>query len=217
MATSPITRSGHPDCFHHNGHRQITASLGLNLTPRCRVAASNPPRRFTLSTRPNDTEVRSVASLALRSWTLGVAGMWHSIIEPRVVAALQLSFGMVALAALATAINVPFGLLTDGMPARYRFHGRNLAASLIDLPLAPPTAVARIAPTGLFASRGWIGVWLALIGIKTDQMCILAALIFVGLPYVVNGLEPVIMNLPNFPSAVLSTARRTVRPRSVDT
>ena len=74
-----------------------------------------------------------LASLALRPWTLGVAGVWHPITEPRVVAALQLSFGM---AALAAAINVPFGLLTAWVLVRYRFRGRNLADSLIDLPLA---------------------------------------------------------------------------------
>ena len=74
-----------------------------------------------------------LASLAVRPWTLGRAGIWHSIAEPRVVAALRLSFGT---AGLAAAINVPFGLLADWVLARYQFRGRNFVDSLIDLPLA---------------------------------------------------------------------------------
>lgn len=136
-----------------------------------------------------------LASLAVRPWTLGLAGVWHSITEPRVVAALRLSFGT---AALAAAINVPFGLLTAWVLVRYRFPGRNLADSLIDMPLALPTAVAGIALTALFSPRGWLGGLLQLVGIKVDYtpLGILVALIFVGLPFVVRTLEPVIMDLP---------------------
>ncbi|HTW72465.1 MAG TPA: sulfate ABC transporter permease subunit CysT [Acetobacteraceae bacterium] len=136
-----------------------------------------------------------LASLAARPWTMGFAGVWHSISEPRVLAALRLSFGA---ATLAAAINVPLGLLIAWVMVRYRFPGRNLADSLIDLPLALPTAVAGIALTALFSRRGWIGGWLALIGVKVDYtpLGILVALIFVGLPFVVRTLEPVIMNLP---------------------
>jgi sulfate transport system permease protein len=136
-----------------------------------------------------------LASLAVRPWTLGLAGVWHSITEPRVVAALRLSFGT---AALAAAINVPFGLLTAWVLVRYRFPGGNLADSLIDMPLALPTAVAGIALTALFSPRGWLGGWLQLVGIKVDYtpLGILVALIFVGLPFVVRTLEPVIMDLP---------------------
>jgi len=102
---------------------------------------------------------------------------------------------------------------------RYRFHRRNLADFLIDLPLALRAAVARIALTELFASRGGIGVCLALIGIEMDQtsLGILAALIFVGLPSGVRRLDPVTTDLPILPGAVLSTAGRTVRPRRRDT
>jgi sulfate transport system permease protein len=95
-------------------------------------------------------------------------------------------------------VNVPFGLLIAWVMVRYRFPGRNLVDSLIDMPLALPTAVAGIALTALFAPKGWIGAWLAPLGIKVayTPLGILVALIFVGLPFVVRTLEPVIMDLP---------------------
>jgi sulfate/thiosulfate transport system permease protein len=135
-----------------------------------------------------------LATLVVRPWELGIAGVWHSITEPRVLAALRLSFGA---AALAAAINVPIGLLIAWVMVRYRFPGRSLADSLIDMPLALPTAVAGIALTALFAPGGWIGALLAPLGIKVayTPLGILIALIFVGLPFVVRTLEPVIMDL----------------------
>ena len=136
-----------------------------------------------------------LAALILRPWELGLAGVWHSITEPRVLASLRLSFGVAALAAV---VNVPFGLLVAWVMVRYRFPGRNLADSLIDMPLALPTAVAGIALTALFAPKGWIGALLTPLGIKVayTPLGILVALIFVGLPFVVRTLEPVIMDLP---------------------
>jgi sulfate/thiosulfate transport system permease protein len=135
-----------------------------------------------------------LATLVVRPWELGIAGVWHSITEPRVLAALRLSFGA---AALAAAVNVPIGLLIAWVMVRYRFPGRSLADSLIDMPLALPTAVAGIALTALFAPGGWIGALLAPLGIKVayTPLGILIALIFVGLPFVVRTLEPVIMDL----------------------
>jgi sulfate/thiosulfate transport system permease protein len=135
-----------------------------------------------------------LATLVVRPWELGIAGVWHSITEPRVLAALRLSFGA---AALAAAVNVPIGLLIAWVMVRYRFVGRSLADSLIDMPLALPTAVAGIALTALFAPGGWIGALLAPLGIKVayTPLGILIALIFVGLPFVVRTLEPVIMDL----------------------
>jgi sulfate transport system permease protein len=136
-----------------------------------------------------------LASLALRPWSLGLGGVWHSITEPRVLAALRLSFGA---ASLAAAVNVPVGLLIAWVMVRYRFPARNLADALIDMPLALPTAVAGIALTALFARNGWIGAWLAPLGIKVayTPLGVLLAMIFVGLPFVVRTLEPVIMDLP---------------------
>jgi sulfate/thiosulfate transport system permease protein len=99
-----------------------------------------------------------LAALVLRPWELGLEGVWRSITEPRVLASLRLSFGT---AALAAAVNVPFGLLVAWVMVRYRFPGRNLADSLIDMPLALPTAVAGIALTALcFRQRaGSEGCW----------------------------------------------------------
>jgi sulfate/thiosulfate transport system permease protein len=135
-----------------------------------------------------------LATLAVRPWELGIAGVRHSITEPRVLAALRLSFGA---AALAAAVNVPIGLLIAWVMVRYRFVGRSFADSLIDMPLALPTAVAGIALTALFAPGGWIGTLLAPLGIKVayTPLGILIALIFVGLPFVVRTLEPVIIDL----------------------
>ena len=136
-----------------------------------------------------------LASLALRPWSLGLAGVWHSITDPRVLAALRLSFGT---ASLAAAVNVPLGLLVAWVMVRYRFPGRGMADALIDMPLALPTAVAGIALTALFAKNGWIGSLLTPLGIKVayTPLGILLAMIFVGLPFVVRTLEPVVMDLP---------------------
>jgi sulfate transport system permease protein len=136
-----------------------------------------------------------LAALALRPWEQGLTGVWASLTEPRVVAALRLSFGA---AALAAAINVPLGLLIAWVMVRYRFPGRQVADSLIDMPLALPTAVAGIALTTLLAPNGWIGALLVPLGIKAayTPLGILSALVFVGLPFVVRTLEPIILDLP---------------------
>ena len=136
-----------------------------------------------------------LAALALRPWELGLAGLWHSVSEPRVLAALRLSFGAAALAAL---LNVPLGLLVGWVIVRSRFPGRGLAEALIDMPLALPTAVAGIALTALFATKGWLGALLLPLGIKVayTPLGVLVALMFVGLPFVVRTLEPVLLDLP---------------------
>jgi sulfate/thiosulfate transport system permease protein len=136
-----------------------------------------------------------LAALVVRPWELGLAGVWHSVTEPRVLAAMRLSFGA---ATFAAAINLPMGLMIAWVMVRYRFPGRGLADALIDMPLALPTAVAGIALTALFAPHGWLGALLAPAGIKVayTPLGILVALIFVGLPFVVRILEPVIRDLP---------------------
>ena len=136
-----------------------------------------------------------LAALVVRPWELGLAGVLHSVTDPRVLAALRLSFGA---ATLAAAINAPMGLLIAWVMVRYRFPGRGLADALIDMPLALPTAVAGIALTALFAPHGWLGEVLAPLGIKVayTPLGVLVALIFVGLPFVVRILEPVIRDLP---------------------
>ena len=136
-----------------------------------------------------------LAALALRPWELGINGVWRAVTEPRALSALRLSFGTAALAAV---LNVPIGLLVAWVMSRYRFPGRSLAEALIDMPLALPTAVAGIALTALFAPKGWLGALLLPLGVKVayTPLGILVALMFVGLPFVVRSVEPILLDLP---------------------
>ena len=136
-----------------------------------------------------------LTALALRPWELGPAGVWASVSDPRVLAALRLSFVTALLAAL---VNVPVGLLLAWVLVRGRFPGRRLADAAVDLPFALPTAVAGLALTALYASNGWIGSLLAPIGIKVayTPLGVWVAMVFVGLPFVVRTVEPVLRDLP---------------------
>jgi sulfate/thiosulfate transport system permease protein len=136
-----------------------------------------------------------LAALALRPWELGLAGVWRSLTEPRVLASLTLSFRTATTAAI---IDAPLGLLIAWVMVRYRFPGRRLADAMIDLPLALPTAVAGIALTALFAPNGWVGALFRPLGVEIayTQTGITLAMIFVGLPFVVRTVEPVVMDLP---------------------
>jgi sulfate transport system permease protein len=138
--------------------------------------------------------VLPLAALALRPWELGAAGVWHALTEPRVAAALRLSFGLSALAAL---LNAPLGLLIAWTLTRYAFPGRRLLDALVDLPFALPTAVAGIALTAIYAPNGPIGSMFAKIGVKTaySPLGIFIALVFIGLPFVVRSLQPVLQDL----------------------
>ncbi|MEJ1974673.1 MAG: sulfate ABC transporter permease subunit CysT [Acetobacteraceae bacterium] len=136
-----------------------------------------------------------LAALALRPWTLGLAGVWQSVTDPRALAALRLSFGAAAGAAV---IDAPLGLLIAWVLVRYRFPGRAVADAVVDLPFALPTAVAGIALTALLAPNGWIGGPLHTAGIDVayGRAGIMVALVFVGLPFIVRVLQPVLMDLP---------------------
>jgi sulfate transport system permease protein len=135
-----------------------------------------------------------LAALLLRPAELGLAGFWQAVSTPRVVASLQLSFGA---AALAAAINTVFGLLVAWVLARYEFPAKRLVDALVDLPFALPTAVAGIALTALYAPNGWIGGLLAPLGLKVafTPLGIVIALIFIGLPFVVRTVQPVLLDL----------------------
>ncbi len=135
-----------------------------------------------------------LAALVLRPWELGLAGVWASATSPRVLAALRLSFGS---AALAAAINVPLGLLVAWVLVRHPFPGRRLADAAVDLPFALPTAVAGIALATLYAPNGWIGALLAPLGIQVayQPAGVAVALAFVGLPFVVRTVEPVLRDM----------------------
>ena len=133
-----------------------------------------------------------LTALALRPWELGAQGVWATLTEPRVLAALRLSFGLSALAAL---LNAPLGLLIAWTLVRYEFPGRRVLDALVDLPFALPTAVAGIALTALYAPNGPLGALAARVGIKTayTPLGIFIALTFIGLPFVVRQVQPVLM------------------------
>jgi sulfate transport system permease protein len=135
-----------------------------------------------------------LAGLVLRPVELGWSGFWQAVSEPRVLAALRLSFGA---ALIAAAVNVFFGLAIAWMLVRYRFPGRRIVDALVDLPFALPTAVAGIALTAICAPNGWIGSLLAPLGIKIafTPLGIVIALIFIGLPFVVRTVQPLLLDL----------------------
>jgi sulfate transport system permease protein len=132
-----------------------------------------------------------LAALVLKPWSLGVAGVWHELTDPRVLAALRLSFGTSALAAL---VDAPLGLIIAWTLVRYEFPGRRLIDAVVDLPFALPTAVAGIALTALYAPNGPLGALAAKVGIKTaySPVGIFIALLFIGLPFVVRAIQPVL-------------------------
>jgi sulfate transport system permease protein len=135
-----------------------------------------------------------LAALALKPWSLGVGGVVKALADPRVLAALKLSFG---LSALAAALDSVLGLMIAWSLVRYGFPGRRLIDALVDLPFALPTAVAGIALTALYAPTGWVGSLAARVGLKTaySPLGIFIALVFVGLPFVVRAIQPVLQDL----------------------
>ena len=135
-----------------------------------------------------------LAALLLRPWELGVSGVWAAVSEPRVAVSLRLSFGA---ALIAAAINAVFGLLVAWVLVRYRFAGKHVVDALVDLPFALPTAVAGIALTTLYAPGGWIGQFLDPLGVKVayTPIGVVVALTFIGLPFVVRSVQPVLADL----------------------
>lgn len=131
-----------------------------------------------------------LAGLFLRSSSLGWDQFWALALDPRTLNALKISFGTAFAAALA---NVVFGVLLAWVLVRYHFPGKRIVDAIVDLPFALPTAVAGIALTTLYAPKGWIGSLLAPLGIKVafTPLGIVVALIFVGLPFVVRTVQPV--------------------------
>ena len=124
---------------------------------------------------------------------------WPAFVEtvtaPRVMASYRLTFGASFAAAV---VNGTFGLLVAWVLVRYRFPGRRIVDALIDLPFALPTAVAGIALTGLYAPNGWIGALLAPLGVKVafTPVGVFVALTFIGLPFVVRTVQPVLATIP---------------------
>ena len=125
---------------------------------------------------------------------LGWEGFWRTATEPRVVASYRLTFGA---AFAGAAINALFGFLVAWVLVRYTFPGKRLVDALVDLPFALPTAVAGIALTTVYSSRGWFGGPLEALGIKTaySPLGVVIALTFIGLPFVVRTVQPVLEDL----------------------
>ncbi|RZA18178.1 MAG: sulfate ABC transporter permease subunit CysT [Lysobacteraceae bacterium] len=135
-----------------------------------------------------------LAALGVRAASLGAEGWLRAITDPRVQAALKLSFGAALLAALLAALA---GALVAWVVVRYRFPGRRLLDALVDLPFALPTAVAGIALTAIYSANGWVGRWLEPQGLKIAYAPagIVIALVFIGLPFAVRTLQPVLETL----------------------
>jgi sulfate transport system permease protein len=135
-----------------------------------------------------------LAALAVKSSTLSWSAFWSTVTDARVVASYRLTFGASLIAAL---VNLVAGVTVAWVLVRYEFPGKRLVDALVDLPFALPTAVAGIALTALYAPNGWLGAPLAELGIKAafTPLGVLIALIFIGLPFVVRTVQPVLEDL----------------------
>jgi len=130
----------------------------------------------------------------LRTSQMGWPAFWEAVASPRVVSSYRLTFGASLLAAL---VNLVFGMITAWVLVRYRFPGRRLVDALVDLPFALPTAVAGIALTAVYSTHGWIGRIIEPLGLKVafTPIGVWVALTFIGLPFVVRTLQPVLEDM----------------------
>lgn len=135
-----------------------------------------------------------LSAVVWKTTDLTLLQFWQTISEPRVVASLKLSFGA---ALIAAAVNGVFGLILAWALVRYSFPGKKIVDTLVDLPFALPTAVAGIALTAIYAKNGWLGQYLEPLGLKIafTPLGIMIALIFIGLPFVVRTVQPVLEDL----------------------
>jgi sulfate transport system permease protein len=132
-----------------------------------------------------------LSAVFLKTFTVSWGTFVGTVTSPRVVASYRLTFGASLLAAL---VNGAFGLLVAWVLVRYRFAGRRIVEALVDLPFALPTAVAGIALTTLYAGNGWIGKWLPF-KVAYTPLGVFVALTFIGLPFVVRTVQPVLEDL----------------------
>ncbi len=171
----------------------IAITAGRRRVPRRVIPGFGPTLGFTL------LYLSAIVLIPLGALFLNAADMtwaqWGAILTDwRVVASLKLSFGGSAIAAL---VNAVFGLLVAWVLVRYDFPGRKLVDAMVDLPFALPTAVAGIALTALYAPNGWLGGLLAPLGVKVafTPLGVIVAMVFIGLPFVVRTVEPVLADL----------------------
>lgn len=133
-----------------------------------------------------------LAALPIKSAGLGWLGFWDTVTAPRVMASYKLTFGAALIAAL---VNLVFGTIVAWVLVRYRFAGKKIIDALVDLPFALPTAVAGIALTALYSKNGWLGApleqWFGL-KVAFTPLGIVIALIFIGVPFVVRTVQPVL-------------------------
>ena len=168
-ATAPVSRSG--------GTRRVlpgfNLTLGYTLFYLCLIV------------------LIPLSALVFKTFTLTWDQFWVAVTAPRVMASYRLTFGASLIAAL---VNLIFGLLVAWVLVRYKFPGKKIVDALVDLPFALPTAVAGISLTALLAGNGWIGQYLEPHGIKLafTPAGIVIALIFIGLPFVVRTVQPVL-------------------------
>jgi sulfate transport system permease protein len=135
-----------------------------------------------------------LSAVFVKTWSLTWPKFWAIVTDPRVVASYRLSFGASFLGA---ALNSVFGLLVAWVLVRYRFPGKRIVDAMVDLPFALPTAVAGIALTAVYAPNGWLGGPLEKLGVKVafTPLGVLVALTFIGLPFVVRTVQPVLEDL----------------------
>ncbi|HCH7475519.1 sulfate ABC transporter permease subunit CysT [Acinetobacter baumannii] len=135
-----------------------------------------------------------LAAVFIKSFGIGWDGLWEILTSERILKSLQLSFSSALIAAF---INVVFGLLLAWCLIRYNFPGKRLVDALVDLPFALPTAVAGIALTSLYAPTGWIGQYLEPLGIQVayTPIGITLALVFIGIPFIVRTVQPVLSDI----------------------
>ncbi|MDR2248734.1 sulfate ABC transporter permease subunit CysT [Acinetobacter sp.] len=135
-----------------------------------------------------------LAAVFIKSFGIGWDGLWEILTSERILKSLQLSFSSALIAAF---INIVFGLLLAWCLVRYNFPGKRLVDALVDLPFALPTAVAGIALTSLYAPTGWIGQYLEPLGIQVayTPIGITLALVFIGIPFIVRTVQPVLSDI----------------------
>ena len=135
-----------------------------------------------------------LAGLFLKTFELSFDQFWTILTSRRTLNALKLSFGLAFAAAI---VNLVMGMIIVWALVRYRFPGRRLFDAIVDIPFALPTAVAGVALTSLFAQKGWLGAPLAELGIKVafTPVGIFVAMIFIGIPFVVRTVQPVLLDL----------------------
>jgi sulfate transport system permease protein len=135
-----------------------------------------------------------LSAVVIKSLSLTPEVFWQTITSPRVLASYRLSFGTALIAGI---FNAVFGMILAWVLVRYQFFGKKIIDALVDLPFALPTAVAGISLTALYSKNGWVGQYLEPLGIKVafTPLGILIALIFIGIPFVVRTVQPILEDL----------------------